>query len=86
MLRLPQLLEDAHLAHRGTYRPLVHPLIADPLPSENTASPYDSIVEPCSTPAPLPGEHTRAIAGEVLGLDADTIDRLLSDGILHEGR
>jgi crotonobetainyl-CoA:carnitine CoA-transferase CaiB-like acyl-CoA transferase len=86
MLRLPELLEDAHLAHRGTYRPLVHPLIADPLPSENTASPYTSLVEPDPTPAPLPGEHTRAIAREVLGLDEPTIDRLLADGVLHQGR
>ncbi|GAA3527998.1 CoA transferase [Nocardioides daeguensis] len=84
MLRLPELLDDAQLAHRGTYRPLVHPLIADPLPSENTAAPYTHLVEPDPSPAPLPGQHTRAIARDVLGLDDATIDRLVDDGVLHQ--
>ncbi|WP_435769023.1 CoA transferase [Nocardioides sp. SYSU DS0651] len=85
MLRLPELLEDAQLTHRGTYRSLVHPLIPDPLPSENTASPYADLTESDPTPAPLPGQHTRVIATEVLGLDDATIDRLLARGVLHEG-
>lgn len=84
MLRLPELLSDPHLKHRGTYRPLVHPLIEDPLPSENTASPYGDVVVPPATPAPLPGEHTRAIAAELLGLDPTEIDRLLASGVLHQ--
>lgn len=86
MVRLPELLEDEQLTGRGTYRPLVHPLIADPLPSENTASPYSDLVEPPTTPAPLPGEHTRTIAKELLGLDDDAVDDLLRRGVLHEGQ
>jgi crotonobetainyl-CoA:carnitine CoA-transferase CaiB-like acyl-CoA transferase len=33
--------------------------------------------------APLIGEHTRAIAADLIGLDAETIDRYVTDGILE---
>lgn len=33
--------------------------------------------------APLIGEHTRAIAADLIGLDAETIDRYVADGILE---
>lgn len=85
MLRLPELPHDEQLVHRGTYRPLTHPLIAEPLPSENTAAPYGELVEPATRPAPLPGEDTRAVAAELLGLGAGAVDDLVARGVLHEG-
>ena len=39
---------------------------------------------PVTFPAPGLGEHTRAIATDLLGLDDAEIDRLIADGVLEE--
>jgi hypothetical protein len=33
--------------------------------------------------APLIGQHTRAIARELIGLDDETVDRYVKDGVLE---
>jgi crotonobetainyl-CoA:carnitine CoA-transferase CaiB-like acyl-CoA transferase len=57
-------------------------LFDQPLPSETGPAPYSRIPRSELRPAPMLGEHTRDVCQKLLGLDADEIDRLISDGVL----
>ncbi len=78
-------LADPHLAARGYLRPLNQPPIGD-LVLEGPAFHGSDLAEPDVRPAPLLGEHTREVCGELLGLSEAEIDRLLADGVLEEPR
>jgi crotonobetainyl-CoA:carnitine CoA-transferase CaiB-like acyl-CoA transferase len=84
MVRLPELLDDPQLRQRGTYTTLTHPALDGELPAERVGAPYGVLAEPASHPAPAPGEHTREVCREVLGLDNAAVDDLVDRGVLFE--
>ncbi len=85
MRRLNQISTDPQLQHRGTYRPMRHPALEHELPTEASSAPYASLPPGPLEPAPLTGEHTRAVLSQVLGYDDARIDALLAAGTAHEG-
>lgn len=82
MNRAADVLADPQLVFRGLYADMVHPLFEVPIPTETHPAPFRGIADAPRRPAPMPGEHTRQIVGEVLGLDDADIDRLIADGVL----
>lgn len=82
MNRPPDVADDPQLAYRARYAAMAHPLIEHPLPAETGPAPFRNIPAAPQRPAPLPGQHTRQICRDVLGLDAEQIDRLIADGVL----
>lgn len=78
MLRLPELLDDPQLAHRGTYTTLDHPLLEQTLPAEDPTAAYERLDAPTLGPAPLAGADTESICRELLGLDEDDLADLLA--------
>ena len=83
MLRIPDLLDDPHLTARGFLGSLSHPLLHQDLPAERGPALFRHVADPEPTPAPLPGQHSRAVLHEVLGLDEVTIDRLVDSGVVE---
>lgn len=74
------VLTDPALVDRGYWQRVDHPVIG---PMVVAGPPFRVDGErPALRPAPLLGEHTREVAREVLGLDEETIDRLIADGVL----
>lgn len=72
---------DPQLAARAFFQPVVHPEVGemrvDRLP------PLMSLTPPrVQGPAPLLGQHTEAILRDLLGLDQETIDRYLVEGVV----
>ena len=82
MNRAVDVLADPQVAFRGLYVDMVHPLFAAPMPAETHPAPFQRIPDAALRPAPMPGEHTRAIVREILNLDADEIERLIGEGVL----
>lgn len=82
MNRAVDVLADPQVAHRGLYVEMVHPLFATPMTTEAHPAPFGRIPDAPQHPAPMPGEHTRRIGREVLGLDADATERLIVEGVL----
>lgn len=82
MNRAVDVLADAQLVFRGLYADMVHPLFAAPMSSETHPAPFRRIPDAPMRPAPMPGEHTRRVVGEVLDLDATETDRLIAEGVL----
>lgn len=77
------LLEDPHLVARGFLRPVDQPPLGR-ITLEGPAFRGTRLAEPVIRPAPLLGEHTRAVCREVLGMGDGEIDRLLAAGVLEE--
>jgi crotonobetainyl-CoA:carnitine CoA-transferase CaiB-like acyl-CoA transferase len=84
MNRPADLLDDPQLVERKLLRDMVHPLIAHPLPTETGPAPFRHIPPAPQRPAPLPGQHTRDICRDVLGMGAEETLRLIADGALFE--
>jgi crotonobetainyl-CoA:carnitine CoA-transferase CaiB-like acyl-CoA transferase len=84
MRRLPELLADPHLAARQSFRTMSHPLLSRPVPANARAARFSTIGDPPQRAAPVPGEHTRQVAGTLLGLSPGEIDHLIREGILEE--
>jgi crotonobetainyl-CoA:carnitine CoA-transferase CaiB-like acyl-CoA transferase len=82
MNRASDVLADAQVAFRGLYAEMVHPLFAAPMPAETHPAPFRRIADAALRPAPMAGEHTRRIAGDLLGLDGEEIERLIGEGVL----
>jgi crotonobetainyl-CoA:carnitine CoA-transferase CaiB-like acyl-CoA transferase len=82
MVRRLELLDDPQLLWRKLFQPMKHPLFELALPSETAAAPFQHIAPAPTRPAPLPGQDTREICHKILGLDDDTTEQLISDGIL----
>ncbi len=61
---------------------MVHPLLGRADTAETGPAPYTRIPSAELRPAPMPGEHTRAICQQVLGLSPERIDELIADGVL----
>jgi crotonobetainyl-CoA:carnitine CoA-transferase CaiB-like acyl-CoA transferase len=82
MNRAVDVLADPQLIFRRTYRDMVHPLFAEPMPAETHPAPFRRIADAPLRPAPMPGEHTRQIVDAVLELGAAETERLISDCVL----
>jgi benzylsuccinate CoA-transferase BbsF subunit len=75
------LLEDEHLRSREFWRPLDHEVMGE---TTYPAAPFKRDGERSGPrrSAPLLGEHTRDIAGSLLELGDDEIDRLMEESVL----
>lgn len=73
---------DPQVTFRRLYTDMTHPLFDAPMLSETGPAPYMGIPPAELKPAPMPGEQTRQICQEVLGLSAEDTDRLIADGVL----
>lgn len=82
MNRPPDLLEDQQLRDRKLFAEMVHPLIERRLPAETGPAPFTHIPPARQRPAPQPGQDTRAICRELLGMSDAEIERLITDGAL----
>jgi crotonobetainyl-CoA:carnitine CoA-transferase CaiB-like acyl-CoA transferase len=82
MYRAADVLDDPQVRHRKVFTDMVHPLFAVPLPAETGPAQFRHIPPSEQRPAPMPGEHTRQVCHQLLGLDAAEIDRLIAGGAL----
>ena len=74
------IFDDPHIAARGDLVPVDDPVVG----TVRQQAPFPRFVgEPQEPPsgAPRLGEHTRAVLGELLGLDDAALDALASDGV-----
>jgi len=75
-----EVFEDAHLRERGMMTTVNHPLRGEltmpgcPVQLEDSSVPVTS--------APLLGEHNREVYAELLGIGADELERMKSDGVI----
>ena len=82
---VPELPTDPHLAARESFRTMAHPLLSRPVPANARAARFSTIGDPPLRPAPIPGQHTRQVAGTLLGLAPADIGHLVDKGVLQEG-
>ena len=82
MNRPPDILEDPQLIERKLYSDMVHPLIDRPLPAETGPATFQHIPPAPQRPAPLPGQDTREICRNVLGMSTEETERLIHDRVL----
>jgi crotonobetainyl-CoA:carnitine CoA-transferase CaiB-like acyl-CoA transferase len=82
MYRAADVPTDPQVAFRRLYSDMTHPLFDVPMLSETGPAPFTRIPAAEFRPAPTPGEQTRQICHEVLGLSAEETDRLIADGVL----
>ncbi len=82
MNRAADVPADPQVVFRQLYTDMVHPLLDAPIPAETAPARYRRIPRAPLRPAPMPGEQTRDICRRVLGLDPETIDDLIGDGVL----
>ena len=77
-----ELEQDEHLQNNGTFVTVDHPQRGSFLMCGSAMRMSDSEVEVVA--APLLGEHTREVLGNLLGLDEDEISKLVADGVTTE--
>ncbi|BBX02396.1 putative CoA-transferase [Mycolicibacterium moriokaense] len=82
MNRAVDIPTDPQVVSRRLYSDMPHPLFDVPMLSETGPAPYTGIPAAELRPAPMPGEQTRKICHEVLGMSDEETDRLIADGIL----
>ena len=82
MYRAEDVLHDPQLISRRVLVEMAHPSFEVTLPSEAGPAPYRNIPPAPQRPAPLPGADTRLICHDLLAMDADEIDRLITEGVL----
>ncbi len=76
------ICEDPHIAHREMLVEIDQPLVGK---MKICGSPFRLSETPGKvvSPAPMLGEHTEAVLGDILGYSQEKIDRLKSDGIIN---
>jgi crotonobetainyl-CoA:carnitine CoA-transferase CaiB-like acyl-CoA transferase len=84
MYRAADVLADAQLGARATFTDMTHPLFPAPMPTETRPARYRHLPDADLRPAPMPGEHTRAICADVLAMPAGEIDELIAAGALFD--
>lgn len=82
MNRPPDILEDPQLLHRNLFSDMTHPLIARILPAETGPAPFRHIPPARQRPAPQPGQDTRAICEQLLGMSPDEVQWWIDEGVL----
>ena len=82
MCRPDDVYDHPQLRWRSVLSDMTHPLFEVPLPAETGPAPFRNIPPAPQRPAPLPGEDTRRICRDVLGMDNVESERLIADGVL----
>lgn len=82
MNRAADVAEDPQLVFRGLFTPLHHPLLDTDPPTETAPAAFTHLPRAELRPAPMPGEHTRQICRQLLGLTPEQIDSYIADGAL----
>ncbi len=82
MNRAVDVLADPQLGYRRVFADMAHPLFDAPMPTEQRPAPSRHLPDAELRPAPMPGEQTREVCRDQLGLGDDEIDRLIADGVL----
>ncbi|GJF15727.1 putative CoA-transferase [Mycolicibacterium cyprinidarum] len=82
MNRATDIPGDPQLVFRQLFTELTHPLVEATMLTETAPTRYTRIPRAPLRPAPMPGEHTRAICEKVLGLNIEHIDDLIAGGVL----
>jgi crotonobetainyl-CoA:carnitine CoA-transferase CaiB-like acyl-CoA transferase len=83
MQRPDEYEDDPQLRARDFFHVLEQPGL-DPITVENAPFRSERIPTPAHARAPELGEHTREICADLLGMDADDIDRFIANGVLEE--
>ncbi len=83
MLRLPDELTDPQLVARDAFHTLEHEQLSAAVPTGARVARFSTVPDPELRPAPMPGEHTRRICAEVLGLPDPVVDELVEAGVLQ---
>jgi crotonobetainyl-CoA:carnitine CoA-transferase CaiB-like acyl-CoA transferase len=83
MQRPEEYEDDPQFQARDFLRMFEQPGLG-PRPVEHAPFRSESIPPPENRPAPEPGEHTREICAELLGLDDGAVDELLAAGAIEE--
>lgn len=82
VLGIEEQFSDPHLKARGLYARCRHPLLGDEtllnIPWKLSRTPGS-----VRQPAPLLGQHNDYVLGEILGMSAGEIDKLLEEGALY---
>lgn len=84
MARVPDLITDPHLGSRDAFRTLHQPHLPKLLPTGGREAVAMRLDHPRTGPAPIAGQHTRAVIGEWLGRNDETIEALFTTGALEE--
>jgi crotonobetainyl-CoA:carnitine CoA-transferase CaiB-like acyl-CoA transferase len=84
MQRVGDYAEDPQLLARGTYREMSQPGVNEHLPTEARPARFEHVADPPVAPAPYPGEHTREVCAEWLGMPPARIEELLAAGVIEE--
>jgi crotonobetainyl-CoA:carnitine CoA-transferase CaiB-like acyl-CoA transferase len=82
MNRAADVLDDPQVVSRGLFTEMTHPMFDAPMPTETRPAPSRHIPPAGLAPAPMPGEHTREICHQLLGMDAEETERLITAGAL----
>jgi crotonobetainyl-CoA:carnitine CoA-transferase CaiB-like acyl-CoA transferase len=61
-----------------------HPRIAEPMPTESFPAVFQHVEDPPLEPAPVMGEHSRAVLSRVLAMPDDEIDALIAAGVVEQ--
>ncbi len=83
MLRVSDLPDFAYYRERGFYRVESHPYLAEPVIAERAHVRCSALDDARLGPAPLAGEHTAAVMGDWLSLDAERVAALVEAGVLE---
>ena len=82
MNRAVDVLADPQLGYRRVFADMSHPLFDAPMPTECRPAPSRHIPDAELRPAPMPGEHTRDICRDRLGMGDAELERLTASGVL----
>lgn len=82
MNRPPDILEDPQLTVRNLFSDMTHPLIARALPAETGPAPFRHIPPAPQRPAPQPGQDTRMICEQLLGMSPEDVEGMIDEGVL----
>ena len=83
MLRVSELPDFAYFRERDFYRVERHPYLAEPVVAERNHARGAALDDALSAPAPLAGEHTKALVGAWLGLSEAEVEALVDAGVLE---
>ena len=83
MQRLSDFDENPHLHARKFFRHFEQPGFPTVLQTENGPVSFSDLPDPEICPAPFQGQHTRELAGSLLGLNAEEIEKLVASGVLE---